>query len=490
MTSVPAAVAEPVHQPPASPGLSRLALVCLSVAVTATVALAAWTVAPALRNGDWRWGAVGLDTIGLASACAAWGRPRLAQPGLLTLAAAFAAYAVAVVAAARGLSPVVFVTSGLASLLAVLMGVLSGAVAGVAGPRPWPRGVVPTVVALPALVVLAHGLLDGWGYSSWLAGVAMLLAAAPGALAVAVLGPLALGDRRAGAAGVRLAHTSAVAASERVTAIVLDGLETVVKGKHVASIDPIEESHLRNLKWFAGALQHASDDAVGRAIARLAGRGNVANVERHPGLGISGSVDRHPVRVGTPTWIGLTAVEGPGVTMAVEVDGRPLGTVTVLDTIRPTAPAAVGLLSADGVEPILLTGAAAATAVDVAASAGVATVVSRSEADVPALVTRHGNGVAVLSPSYADTGVAALVLGPASPQLIVAECAVDRAATAVRVCRSVAQATRQATRLALGWQAVAVLLAAVGVLAPWGAALVALAGSVVTWGSVRRQLRG
>jgi hypothetical protein len=42
--------------------------------------------------------------------------------------------------------------------------------------------------------------------------------------------------------------------------------------------------------------EHAAEDPIGRAIARLSTRGRLSGVERSPGLGMSGSVDRHPVR--------------------------------------------------------------------------------------------------------------------------------------------------------------------------------------------------
>jgi Cu+-exporting ATPase len=471
-----------------SVGLARVALVSLGVAATATVALAAWTLAPQLRDGAWRWGAVALDTVGLLCACLVFGRSWSPRPELLTLGAAVAAYVFAVTAAAQDLEPVAFVTSGLASLLAVLVGVLHGAVASVAGPRPWPRALVPVVVVVTVATLLGHWLVSDRQQDVWLAALATLLAGAPAVLAVAVLGPLALGVRRMAGAGVRVAHTSALTASERVTALVLDGLATLVKGKHVASIDPIEESHLRNLKWFAGALEHASEHAVGQAIAKLSARGHLADVEQHPGLGISGSVDRHPVRVGEPTWIGLTPVEGPGITVAVEVDARPLGTITVLDTVRPSAPAAVSALTASGVSTVLLTSARPATAASVVAETGVATLVSRAETDVISVVDSSPGAVAVLS-TDAPTLQADLLLGPRSPHLVLEECEISSAAVALRICRAIVPATGLATRVAVAAQLLAVLLAAAGLLAPWGAALVGLVGSLVMWGLVRRLLR-
>lgn len=124
------------------------------------------------------------------------------------------------------------------------------------------------------------------------------------------------------------------------------------------AVDPFDPEHDRNLRWFAGTLQPHGDGEVARAVAGLAGRGHVAGVRRVPGDGIAGPVDRHPVRMGRPEWIGFQSTPGRdyGHTVAVEVDGRPLGHITVAEEIRNEASQAIAALRASGVVVVVVTG--------------------------------------------------------------------------------------------------------------------------------------
>ncbi|GAA1527738.1 HAD family hydrolase [Nocardioides humi] len=185
--------------------------------------------------------------------------------------------------------------------------------------------------------------------------------------------PAWLTVRRARQEGVEFRGIAALRGAGAIDTVLLDRWGTVTTGELVVSdIDPIEEGNERNLRWFAAALEHASaDHPVARAIARLAGTGKVTSVEICPGQGISGAVDRHPVRVGTPSWLGMEARGGLGETVGVEVDHRPFGYLTVTDQIRADAPLAVARLRSSGVEPILLCDGDALNAEHLARSCGI-----------------------------------------------------------------------------------------------------------------------
>lgn len=185
-------------------------------------------------------------------------------------------------------------------------------------------------------------------------GVCALLAGAPVGYALAARLPLRVAVRRGAAVDLRIDEAAARAAEE-VTTVVLDKTGTVTTGDLVVvSVEPVEPDHDRNLRWFAAALEHAVDDPVGRAIARLAGRGHLTDVVHTPGVGVSGRVDRHPVRVGRPDWIGFDHPGGDGTTVAVEVDQRPLGHITVDDVVRDDAAASVERLRTLGLAPVLV----------------------------------------------------------------------------------------------------------------------------------------
>lgn len=178
--------------------------------------------------------------------------------------------------------------------------------------------------------------------------------------------------RRARRCGLEFRDPAALVAARRVDTVLLDRWGTVTTGQLVVtSVDPLEEGNERNLRWFAAALEHAADHPVARAIARLAAPGRLTSVRTLPGRGISGSVDRHPVRVGRPGWLGMEERHGLGTTVAVEVDQRPFGYITVADDVRRDASTSVERLQALGVEPILLSDDDALNAEHLAQQCGV-----------------------------------------------------------------------------------------------------------------------
>jgi cation transport ATPase len=174
--------------------------------------------------------------------------------------------------------------------------------------------------------------------------------------------------RRSGEARARVVGRGTLGALERLDTLVVDPIGSVTHGElRVVGVEPIDPEHDRSLRWFAGALQHGTDDPVARAVARLSVRGGATDVERLPGIGVIGRVDRHPVRVGTPEWIGLDAEQyGPTEqddwteTLAVEVDGRAMGRITVADSVREQAAAALSRMADDGCRVVLVVPHAAA----------------------------------------------------------------------------------------------------------------------------------
>lgn len=187
-------------------------------------------------------------------------------------------------------------------------------------------------------------------------------------------GPVALrlARRRGRALGVAVRSPDALDVAARVDALVLDAAGTVTTGSlRVVGVHPVEPEHDRNLRWFAAALAHTSDAPVEQAVARLAARGRVTDVVATPGAGLSGAVDRHPVRLGRPDWVGLVPVEGVGTTVGVEVDGRPLGRLVVADVVREHAAEVVGALAADGVRVELVSSGPADDTAHVAEQSGI-----------------------------------------------------------------------------------------------------------------------
>lgn len=252
--------------------------------------------------------------------------------------------------------------------------------------------------------------------------------------------------RRSRRDGVDFGGLGALRTAGRVDTVILDRWGTVTTGELVVTdIDPVEEGNDRNLKWFAAALEHAvEDDPVARAIARLAGRGKLTDVELVAGRGTSGAVDRHPVRVGAPEWLGMEARDGLGQTVGVEVDHRPFGYLTVSDQIRPDAPLAVARLRAAGVEPILLSDADVLDTEHLAQTCGIDKWIRGEEAPEREQAVRDQRGgahcVAVVARSEgnaATLGSADLAFSEAGPDVRMVDLDVQRVARALEVARGI-----------------------------------------------------
>ncbi len=225
------------------------------------------------------------------------------------------------------------------------------------------RVVVPLAVTGVDLAA-AGATWAGWsatGNDGVRAALAVLLLATPIGMVLAVTLPHWLTQRVGRGLGVSTIGSQAPERWQQLGTLVLDPFRSLTTGHLVVTeVHAVDPDHERNLRWFAGALAHSYDDPIGRAVAKLAGRGRLSNVAQEPGGGIRGSVDRHPVRVGHPQWLGIgtesPVVEAPikvGTTVSVEVDQRRLGEITVADEVRPDASRQLDRLRRTGLTPVL-----------------------------------------------------------------------------------------------------------------------------------------
>lgn len=320
--------------------------------------------------------------------------------------------------------------------------------------------------------------------------LAIVLALAPAVLATALPLPLWVARWRGRNAGITIERSRALHLAHRVDTMLLDRWGTVTTGElRVSSVDPIDPAHDRNLRWFAGALEHAATDPVGRAIARLAGRGRLGGVHHERGQGIRGSVDRHPVRVGQPSWMGMESRHDIGVTVGVEVDHRPLGYITVTDDVRPNAAESIARLRRDGHDPVLVSDDTARNTEHLADECGFeewhAEATPEKREQLVSERQERGRVVAVAgSPerNAAAFDVADLTLtdAPDSPADIrLADLDADRVGRALSLARSVRTATGRTRWIGIAIAALGVVLAALGVLAPLLAAGFAVFGCLV-----------
>lgn len=286
-----------------------------------------------------------------------------------------------------------------------------------------------------------------------------MLVLVAGAVAAYVLG-MALPRVAAGWLGRRHGISSvpgpAWSVAARVDVVVLDRWGTVTTGRlEVTTVEPLDADHLRNLRWFAGALEHEAEGPLARAVAKLSPRGKVTDFAVVPGSGVRGSVDRHPVRVGRPSWVGMADRDDRGTVLGVELDGRPLGYLVVGDEPRADAGSAVSRLAAAGVSAVLVSDDGARETEDLAEGCGIerwhSEIAPEKRERLVAELQEQGRVVAFVSSRPEDAeaqALADLAVGGGSG-VALTDLDVRRVAVLISLARGVVAAARWAGLVAL-----------------------------------------
>ncbi|KPC78402.1 heavy metal translocating P-type ATPase [Streptomyces sp. NRRL S-4] len=290
---------------------------------------------------------------------------------------------------------------------------------------------VPVVIGL-ALATLGFWLGSGAGLTAaFTAAVAVLIIACPCALGLATPTALLVGTGRGAQLGILIKGPEVLESTRRADTILLDKTGTVTTGRmtllkvHVAGAT--DETEVLRL---AGALEHASEHPIARAVAEGAAARvgalpvpeDFANV---PGLGVQGVVEGRAVLVGREKLLAEWAVALPeklraakdaaekdGKTViAVAWDGEARAVLEVADAVKDTSAEAVRRLRALGLTPVLLTGDNKAVAESVAAQVGIdeviAEVMPQDKAEVVRKLQAEGRSVAMVGDGVNDAAALA-----------------------------------------------------------------------------------
>ncbi|MGW7487659.1 heavy metal translocating P-type ATPase [Streptomyces sp. NPDC054786] len=383
-----------------------------------------------------------------------------------------------------------------------------------------------SAVFVPVVIALALGTLGCWlatgagAVAAFTAAVAVLIIACPCALGLATPTALMVGTGRGAQLGILLKGPEVLESTRRVDTVVLDKTGTVttgvmtLTGVHLA--EGVSEPEVLRL---AGALEHASEHPVARAVAtgaaqRIgdgdAGAGALPTPEEFanvPGLGVQGVVEGHAVVVGREQllnrWTQFLTPELAAAKAAAEAEGRTAVTVgwdgaaravlVVSDAVKPTSAEAVRRLRALGLTPVLLTGDNRAVATAVAAEVGIdeviAEVLPEDKVAVVARLQSEGRSVAMVGDGVNDAAALAradlgLAMGTGTDAAIEAgDLTLVRgdlraAADAIRLARATLGTIRTNLFWAFGYNVAALPLAAAGLLNPM------IAGAAMAFSSV------
>ncbi|WP_324783969.1 heavy metal translocating P-type ATPase [Streptomyces sp. H51] len=372
-----------------------------------------------------------------------------------------------------------------------------------------------SAVFVPVVIGIAVATFGGWlgatgdTVAAFTAAVAVLIIACPCALGLATPTALMVGTGRGAQLGILIKGPEVLESTRRVDTVVLDKTGTVTTGRmtlqEVYAADGADEKQVLRL---AGAVEHASEHPVARAVAagaeeRVGRLPEVEAFENVPGRGVRGRVEGLEVAVGRlfeelPAELARAKdeAERDGRTaVVVGWDGVARGVVAVADAVKETSAEAVRELRALGLTPMLLTGDNRAVAQAVARAVGIdpgdviAEVLPEDKVDAVRRLQAEGRSVAMVGDGVNDAAALAtadlgLAMGTGTDAAIEAgDLTLVRgdlrvAADAIRLSRRTLSTIKGNLVWAFGYNVAALPLAAAGLLNPM------IAGAAMAFSSV------
>jgi Cu+-exporting ATPase len=260
---------------------------------------------------------------------------------------------------------------------------------------------VPTVLMIALLTAIgwyAYGTYRGDAAAVLWANVSkavcsVLIIACPCALGLAVPAALMVGTGMGAKRGILIRDVDALQAAEKVEVVVLDKTGTVTAGRPAVSaiVTANGATEAQVLHLAAAAEQFSSHPIAGAVVDAAKARG-IALAEptefaNDPGAGVTATLDGRRIFVGTTALLESNGIEvvsstgadartvvHVGTTAPGESTGTHLGTLLIVDPIKPDSLAAIAALHRQGLQTVMLTGDNESTARAIATAAGIDTV--------------------------------------------------------------------------------------------------------------------
>ena len=328
--------------------------------------------------------------------------------------------------------------------------------------------------------------------------ITVVVITCPDALGLATPTAIMVGTGLGAHRGVLFKSAGALEQLARVQAVVMDKTGTLTLGSPAVTDVRAYGLDADAVLRLAAAVERESEHPLAGAVVAEAERRGLAvpvatAFRAVPGHGAAGQVDGRAVLVGSrrlltdegvdpgPAAADQGELAGAGRTaVLVAVDGHPAGVIAMADAVRPTSAGAVQALHDLGVRVVMLTGDNKATADRIAAELRIDTVVAEvlpgDKAAVVARLQADGTRVAMVgdgvndAPALAGADVGIAIGAGTDVAIETADVVLMRSdpmdvAVALRIGRGTLRKMRQNLGWAIGYNAVALPIAA-GVFAP------------------------
>jgi Cu2+-exporting ATPase len=355
------------------------------------------------------------------------------------------------------------------------------------------------VALLGGSLTLIVWLLAGRSFGqAMLFAITVVVITCPDALGLATPTAIMVGTGLGAKRGILFKNAAAIEAAARVQVVVFDKTGTLTEGEpEVTELysDRVSENEVLAL---VAAVERDSEHPLALAVVRRAEQAglvhlSVIDFENVPGYGALATVAGHRVAVGNARLMTREGVDLEGLAtkrdamsaegrtvVVVAVDGRASAVIGISDAPRPTAKAAIQALQEQGVDVLMLTGDNRATAERIAHELGIgevmAEVLPADKAGKIAELQRAGKKVAMVgdgvndAPALAQADLGIAIGAGTGVAIETADVVLMRSdpvdvATAITVGRATLRKMRQNLGWAVGYNAIAIPIAA-GVFEP------------------------
>ena len=203
--------------------------------------------------------------------------------------------------------------------------------------------------------------------------VTVMVTSCPHALGVAIPLVVAISTSQAAINGLLIRNRTAFENSRKLSLIIFDKTGTLTEGAHkVQQVIPLNNQYTENdLIQYAAAIQQHSEHYIAKGILKVLKEKDLELFKSEefqyvPGVGVTGKVNGKRIVAAGPNYFKNENRPVPNIpaqiNQAIEtvnfllIDETPVGIITLADTIRPTAKAAISELKLMGIKSYLLTG--------------------------------------------------------------------------------------------------------------------------------------